>query len=88
MIPTEPDSVASLSCSFFLIKPFFSFFIFVFTSLIRSLTLVSVSIKVITVCLSSVVAYSTSPKQSIVIVSKSSPSSSLITVAPVKTAKY
>ncbi len=42
---------------------------------------------VITVCLSSVVAYSTSPKQSISIKSRSSPSSSLITVAPVSIAR-
>ena len=88
MIPTLPDNIESLCSNFFLMKPFFSSEMSFDTSLIRSCKLCCISsFVVITVCLSSVVTYSASPKQLISIKSRSSPSSSSITVAPVNIAK-
>ena len=85
--PTFPDNIASLSCSFFFKNGDFSFFMAFLTLSTRSVRSLPRSIVVITVFTAFVTAFSTFPKQSIVIKSISSPNSSFIIVAPVKKAK-
>jgi len=87
-IPTDPDSIASLCLCFFCINGFFSHssIVFLILAILSSISSSGVSI-VNTVFLSSVIAEYASPRQSISIRSRSSPSCSLITLAPTRNAR-
>jgi len=87
IIPTEPLSIASLCSNLRFINWFFSFFMLFLTDSTLSVRSSPISLVVSTVFLSSVTENLASPSTSGWIRSKSSPNSSLITLAPVKKAK-